>query len=293
MADSARSMPAPDGCVAPTIGAALHWAQARLQGQPQLDSQALLANLLNKPRSYLLAWPERELSALQRQRYAALIERRRRGEPTAYLIGHRDFWSLQLKVNRFTLIPRPDTELLVEIALEWLPTQRPCALVDLGTGCGAIAAAIASERPDCRVSFTDNSAEALSVARDNFEALGLTWDHIGLGNWCAALPRDRRFDLIVSNPPYIAEGDPLLEPAVLEHEPVTALLAGATGLDDLTRICAEAPRHLVAGGGLLLEHGFAQGAPVRKLLSRHGFIGIETHRDLAGHERVSGGRLPA
>ncbi len=267
-------------------------ALAGLPGtDPRLEAEVLLAHVLEQPRSYLLAWPERYLNAAQLDRFRNLAARRLRGEPVSYLTGHREFWSLDLKVTPAVLVPRPETELLVERALHRIPAGRPWLLADLGTGSGAIAAALAKERPDCRITATDASAEALEVAESNFRKLGLGGIATAHGRWCAALPPESRFNLIVSNPPYVAEDDPALEAGDLPWEPQYALRSGPDGLDDIRRIIREAPAHLDAGGWLLLEHGFEQGAAVRRLLAEGGFGDIATHHDLAGHERVSEGRL--
>ncbi len=258
---------------------------------PRLEAEVLLAHVLGKSRSYLVAWPERYLNEAQLDHFRGLAARRLNGEPVAYLTGHREFWSLDLTVTPAVLVPRPDTELLVERALHRIPAGCPWLLADLGTGSGAIAAALAKERPDCRITATDASIEALAVAESNFKQLELDRIATAHGRWCAALPPGSRFNLIVSNPPYVAEGDPALETGDLSWEPQYALRSGADGLDDIRRIIREAPAHLTAGGWLLLEHGFEQGTAVRRLLTKGGFGHIATHRDLAGHERVSEGRL--
>jgi release factor glutamine methyltransferase len=258
---------------------------------PRLEAEVLLAHVLDKSRSYLVAWPERALSREQRERFQELTARRRKGEPIAYLTGHREFWSLDLEVTPAVLIPRPETELLVERALLRIPETGDCRIADLGTGSGAVAAAIARERPRCRILATDLSAEGLEVAQSNFRRLRLDNISTATGRWCAALPRESRFHLMVSNPPYVAEADPYLLKGDLPWEPQQALRSGADGLDDIRRIIQEAPAHLTTGGWLLLEHGFEQGAAVRALLGEGGFSEIKTYRDLAGHERISEGRL--
>jgi release factor glutamine methyltransferase len=258
---------------------------------PRLEAEVLLAHVLEKPRSYLLAWPEQTLTREQQERFQELAARRRNGEPVAYLTGHREFWSLDLQVTSAVLIPRPETELLVEQALRRIPQTGEFRIADLGSGSGAIAAAIATERPRCRITATDLSNEGLAVAESNFRRLRLSNISTATGEWCHALPKESRFDLILSNPPYVAENDPYLLKGDLPWEPQQALRSGPDGLDDIRRIIQQAPAHLAAGGWLLLEHGFEQGAAVRELLGERGFSEINTYRDLAGHERISEGRL--
>lgn len=255
------------------------------------EAQILLAHVLGRPRSWLFAWPEHEPDAAQREVYAGLVEARARGEPIAYLTGRRDFWNLDLAIGPAVLIPRPETELLVELALARLPLDREVCVADLGTGSGAIALAIASERPQARVLATDASEAALEVARGNARRLGLGKLEFARGNWCEVLG-GRRFDLIVSNPPYIASGDPHLAQGDLRFEPAAALASGKDGLDALRAIVAQAPEHLVERGWLLLEQGYDQAAAVRDLLAGSGFESIGSARDAAGHERVSFGRRP-
>ncbi|HEC15390.1 MAG TPA: peptide chain release factor N(5)-glutamine methyltransferase [Sedimenticola sp.] len=279
----------------PTIREALREAGARLASRagaaPRLEAEILLGLALDKPRSHLHAWPDKALRPQQQTGFRDLIERRSRGEPIAYITGRREFWSLELRVTPDTLIPRPETERLVERALELTPEGRPLRIADLGTGCGAIAAAIASERPRCRITATDRCAAALRVAEANFRRLGLTNITPESGEWCAALPRDEGFDLILSNPPYVPDGDPHLERGDLPWEPRDALAAGPDGLSEIRRIIGQAPSHLVPGGWLLLEHGCDQGAGVRELLAGNGFESIDTLRDLAGRERITEGRI--
>ncbi len=211
--------------------------------------------------------------------------------PVGYLLGHRAFWTFDLAVTPAVLIPRPETERLVELALARLPRERPLALADLGTGSGAVALALASERPNARVLATDVAADALAVARSNAARLGIENIAFAEGDWCAALG-DARFDLIASNPPYIEDQDPHLAQGDLRHEPARALASGADGLDAIRIIIDAAPRHLLPGGWLLLEHGRDQAARVRELLAAHAFTEVASALDLAGHERVSLGRVP-
>ncbi|RDH81841.1 MAG: peptide chain release factor N(5)-glutamine methyltransferase [endosymbiont of Seepiophila jonesi] len=261
-------------------------------GSSQLEAAVLLCHLLEKPRSHLYAWPEKMLDSAQYQAYLALLQRRLRGEPIAYITGRREFWSLELEVTPDTLIPRPDTELLVELALAHLAQENHCRIADLGTGSGAIALAIAGERPDCEIHATDRSSAALAVARKNGDKLGFNNVHFHLGSWFEALPGHDCFRLILSNPPYIPNGDPHLAQGDLSSEPREALAAGHDGLDDIREITTAAHNHLLPGGWLLLEHGFDQAAAVQALLLEAGLTEVLSHCDLAGHERITEGRLP-
>jgi release factor glutamine methyltransferase len=271
-----------------TLATALSDATARLKDSdsPGLDAELLLCAVLRKGRSYLRGHPEVVLDEDQSARFAELLAARARGKPIAYLTGKREFWSLELTVTPDTLIPRPETELLVEQALERVPASAAWHILDLGTGSGAIALAIAKERPRCRVTAVDVSAGALGVARDNAAGLDLANLEFLLGDWYTPVAA-RRFHLIVSNPPYIALSDPHLAEGDLRFEPKKALASGTDGLDDLRHIVAATPMHLHAAGVLLLEHGHEQGAQVRDLLLAAGFTGAHSVRDLAGHERVS------
>ena len=256
---------------------------------PRLDAELLLADVLGKSRSYLHTWPEHELEAAQLERYQALLARRQAGEPVAYILGQQGFWSLELEVAPHTLIPRPDTELLVETVLALLPAA-PATLLDLGTGTGAIALALASERPAWRLSGVDRVPEAVALAERNRTRLQLSNARFIESQWFSALTGER-YQLIVSNPPYIAADDRHLAEGDVRFEPSSALVAGADGLDDIRLIIAQAPEHLEAGGWLLLEHGFDQAAAARELLSARGFSAVESRRDLGGHERISLGRF--
>jgi release factor glutamine methyltransferase len=274
----------------PTVAAAL--AAARALGLARLDAQALLGHLLRRPRGWLIAHDDAELTAVDEQAFEALAARRAAGEPLAYLVGEREFHGLRLAVDRATLVPRPETELLVDWAIECLrkvegESQRVPQVLDLGTGSGAIALAVKRACPFAAVTALDASEGALAVARRNGEALRLEIDWLA-SDWWSGLG-ERRFDLLLSNPPYIAEGDPHLD--ALAHEPVLALTAGPQGLDALRHLIATAPQHLSPGGRLLLEHGHDQAEAVRRLLTQGGFSAIETRLDLADHPRCSGGRL--
>lgn len=253
---------------------------------PRLDAELLLAEVLGQSRSYLRTWPERELSAQQLTTYQQLLARRRAGEPVAYLLGRQGFWSLDLAVAPSTLIPRPDTERLVELALELGPEGRAMVL-DLGTGSGAIALALATERRQWQVTGVDRIAAAVALAERNAEAAAVNTVNFILSDWFSALS-GRCFDLIVSNPPYIAADDPHLQQGDLRFEPVSALISGQDGLADIRQIITAARAHL--RGWLLLEHGWQQAAAVRAELERQGYQGVTSWQDLAGQTRVSGGQ---
>jgi len=256
-----------------------------------VDAQWLLAHALGRDRSWLYAHGESGLDVATCDRFAALVDRRAHGEPVAYLTARRGFWTFELQVTPDTLIPRPETESLVERALALLPQDRALRIADLGTGTGAIALALALERRRADVLATDASQAALAVARRNAEALGVSNVRFAQGSWHAALG-EGRFDLIASNPPYIAAGDAHLAVGDLRFEPPSALASGDDGLDAIREIVSGAPTHLEADGWLLLEHGVDQGASVRVLLQQAGFADVITSRDLEGRERVSSGRWP-
>jgi len=258
---------------------------------PRLEAEILLASLLDKPRTYLTAWPEVEITPDQEQSFQAMLERRCAGEPMAYITGRREFWSLDFEVTPDTLIPRPETETLVEEALKYIPKDKTMHIADMGTGSGAIAAAIASERPMCDIIATDFSHNTIQVAQRNFSRLGLNNIHTSMGEWCKALPSEKKFDIIVSNPPYIAEGDGHLAHDGLPWEPQRALRSGDDGLDDIHRIIKDTPRHIAPRGWLFLEHGFDQGERVRSLLKDFGFSSVQTSQDISGHDRVTVGQI--
>lgn len=268
-----------------TLDVALRNAAGRIDA---VDAQWLLLHVLQQPHGWLFAHRGDSLREDVAAAFETLVARRERGEPVAYLTGRRGFWSLDLDVDAAVLIPRPETELLVELALQRIAPESTATIADLGTGSGAIALAIAQQRPLAQVVAVDASADALAVARANAERLGLRVD-MRLGDWLTPVAGER-LDLIVSNPPYIADTDPHL-PA-LAHEPRQALVSGADGLDDIRRIVAQAPAHLAPGGWLLLEHGWDQAGAVRALLSAAGFAQVQSRRDLAGIERCSGARYP-
>ena len=267
-------------------------ATSRLRGdEARLEAELLLAFALDKPRSWFYAHSGDLLDPRDIDSFQRLLRRRAGGEPVAQITGRRGFWSLELSVTRDTLIPRPETELLVELALARLPRTLPARVLDLGTGTGAIALALAAERPLADVAAVDASAAALAVARENAEDAGLPLRLLH-GDWFAPVAGER-FDLVASNPPYIADADPHLSQGDLRFEPRAALASGPDGLDALRAIIAAAPLHLVPGGWLLLEHGHDQGPAVRGLLAAAGFVRVETERDLEQRDRVSLGRWPA
>ena len=279
-------MIATNDAAAMTLAQALTHAAAL--GLARLDAQLLLLHVAGRAqdeRAWLLAHDTDPLPASAGAAYEALCLRRAAGEPLAYLVGEKEFYGLMLRVDRRVLVPRPDTETLVEWALEALEGRPAPSLVDLGTGSGAIALALASRRPDAHVEAVDRSEEALAVARANAQRLGLPVN-FQAASWLEG--SGTGLDLIVSNPPYIADADPHL--AALGHEPLSALASGRDGLDDIRAIVAQAPAHLAAGGWLLLEHGWDQAGAVRALLLSAGFAQVQSRRDLAGIERASGGQ---
>jgi len=255
----------------------------------RLDAEVLLAHVLQQPRSHLHAWPEKLLPDESREHFRQLLQRRLKGEPVAYLTGEREFWSLPLTVTADTLIPRPETETLVAQALQRLPAERPQLIADLGTGSGAIALAIARERPRCRIIATDIAAAAIEAARHNARQLGIHSITFRTGNWCEPLD-GLQLDMIVSNPPYIAETDPHLLAGDVRFEPRSALAAGPQGMDELRRIAHCAASHLQPGGWLLMEHGYDQGGLARQLLEGTGFTEVIDHTDETGQDRVIAGR---
>ena len=255
---------------------------------PKRDAEILLEYVTGKARTYLLAFGETELTAEQEAQLAALLARRQAGEPVAHLVGEREFWSLPLYVSAATLIPRPDTECLVEQALERLPAE-PCEILDLGTGTGAIALALASERPDCDVTAVDVMPDAVALAKRNVARLERHNVTVLQSRWFSALA-GRSFGMIVSNPPYIDEHDPHLAQGDVRFEPLTALVAGNAGLADLEHIVTTSRQHLLPGGWLLVEHGWTQGEAVRALFTDAGFHAVETCRDYGGNDRLTLGQ---
>ncbi|AVD81607.1 peptide chain release factor N(5)-glutamine methyltransferase [Pseudomonas sp. SWI6] len=265
---------------------------AQLPDSPteRLDAELLLAAAIGKSRSYLHTWPERIVSSEAADVFASYLERRRAGEPVAYILGQQGFWKIDLEVAPHTLIPRPDTELLVETALQLQPAS-PARVLDLGTGTGAIALALASDCPAWQVTAVDRVDEAVALAERNRQRLGLDNVKVMASHWFDSLA-GQRFDLILSNPPYIAAEDPHLAEGDVRFEPSSALVAGPDGLDDLRIIVDQAPEHLLPGGWLLLEHGYDQATSVQALLTARGFTEVASRKDLGGHERITMGRLP-
>ncbi|GAB3527678.1 peptide chain release factor N(5)-glutamine methyltransferase [Photobacterium alginatilyticum] len=255
---------------------------------PQLDAAVMLCFVLDKPRSYLLTWPEKTLDSEQSAAFDTVLRRRLAGEPVAYIVGEREFWSLPLKVAPHTLIPRPDTERLVELALEKVPAE-PCSVLDLGTGTGAIALAIASERPELSVTGIDLRPEAAQLALENSQNLKITNTRFLSGSWYSPLTSDERFAVVVSNPPYIDKTDPHLEQGDVRFEPKSALVAEENGLADIRIISEQGRQYLQTGGWLLMEHGFEQGEAVRAILLELGYNQVSTAQDYAGLDRVTMG----
>jgi len=257
-----------------------------------LDAELLLAHVLHKSRAWLYTWPEQQLDTKQIEQFNQLVQRRLNGEPVAHLLGQQEFWTLSLQVTADTLIPRPETERLVELALERIPAKATWRIADLGTGSGAIALAVAKERPTCHIIATDKSMAALQVATENArlnQITNVTFQH---GDWLAAVKDEPLFDMILSNPPYIKNDDPHLQKGDVRFEPDSALQAGAKGLDDLQRLVETALPRLKPGGWLLLEHGYDQKAAVLRLLQQAGYEQVGDYVDLAGQPRVAAGIKP-
>lgn len=279
-----------------TIEAALKAATLQLSASgsdsPALDAAVLLCHALDKPRSYLLTWPDKELDGELQVCFDALLARRCTGEPVAYILGEREFWSLPLKVAPSTLIPRPDTERLVELALDKAVTQEG-DILDLGTGTGAIALALASELPQRQVVGIDLRPEAQQLACENGRRLNITNVTFLHGSWFSPLAAGTKFALIVSNPPYIDEHDPHLDQGDVRFEPKTALVAADNGLADIKHISQAARDYLLPGGWLAFEHGYQQGGAVRTIMQDLGYQSVSTEQDYAGNDRVTLGQFPA
>jgi len=276
------------------IEQALTWAESLLVNSESalLDAQVLLAFALGKETIYLMTWPERELTASQQSQFKTLIDKRINGQPVAHLTGEREFWSLPLKVNDSTLIPRPDTEVLVEIALEKALEKESTDLhiLDLGTGTGAIVLALASELPKAKCIGVDASEEAVKLATENCDMLKFNNVQIKQSNWFDNV--QGQFDIVVSNPPYIDVNDQHLSQGDVRFEPLSALVANEQGLSDIRHICEHANDYLKAGGCLLFEHGFEQAQAVQKILAECAFINIKSYQDYAGNDRVTLGYKP-
>lgn len=273
-----------------TVANVLWQATEQLQHaaeNPKFESEILLCAILEKPRSHLRAHPEKKISATVAKDFQALVTQRAIGRPIAYLLGTREFWSRPFKVSCDTLIPRPETELLVEQTLAILPKGRANRILDLGTGSGIIAITLLLERPENHLTAIELSGPALTIARENARCLGALELTFLNGNWFEPLKPDDAFDVIVSNPPYIAENDPHLAQGDLVHEPALALASGPDGLFAIRHIIAGAPSHLKPGGTLLLEHGFDQADEIARLMTNAGYRAIEQFKDLQGHTRVS------
>ena len=270
-----------------------HWlrqaaSELSASESPKRDAEILLEFVTGKARTYLLAFGETQLSAEQEAQLATLLARRKAGEPVAHLVGEREFWSLPLYVSPATLIPRPDTECLVEQALSRLPAQA-CRILDLGTGTGAMALALASERPDCEVTAVDVMPDAVALAQRNVARLGFPNVTVLQSSWFSALD-NRTFGMIVSNPPYIDEHDPHLTQGDVRFEPLTALVAANEGLADIVHIVTTSRQHLLPGGWLLVEHGWTQGDAVRDVFIAAGYRAVETCRDYGGNDRLTLGQ---
>jgi release factor glutamine methyltransferase len=274
-----------------TVSEALDWATEQLSesDDARLDSQVLLAYALNVSRTWLFTWPDKALDGATLTAFNALIEERKSGTPIAYITGYRDFWSLRLKVTPDTLIPRADTELLVETALTLKNVEKPCDVIDLGTGTGAIALSLANECPSWRITATDINPKTLAVAKENATTLELAVS-FKESAWFDAI--NDRYDIVISNPPYIESDDPHLQQGDLRFEPAGALASGQDGLDDIRRLVQQALKHLKKDGYLLLEHGYQQAEAVRSLMAKAGYIDIETHQDIEDRDRVTLGKIP-
>ncbi len=255
---------------------------------PDIDTRILLCHVLQCNTARLMAWPEQNLSAAETKQFTDLVSQRKQGVPVAYLTGQREFWSLDIAVSNATLIPRPETELLVETVLQNFTAKQQIRLADLGTGSGAIAIAIASERPLWQICASDISADALEIAQNNARTHRLSNIHFIEGSWFEPL-QDTQFDIIASNPPYIASSDPHLKQGDVRFEPVQALTSGITGMDAIEHLCQRAHQHLSPGGMLIFEHGYDQQQTVFDCLKTNGFKDITQYQDFAGHTRISAG----
>lgn len=273
-----------------TIAAAMTESSRLASDSASLDVELLLCHVLECERVYLRTWPDHELTADQVKSFLSLLDKRIKGYPIAYLVGARDFWSLKLAVNEHTLIPRPDTEVLVETVLE-LSIASDARVLDLGTGTGAIALAVASERPQWKVSGLDRFEAVVSLAKENARRNNITNAEFFKSDWFTAV-EDAKFNLILSNPPYIDVNDPHLRQGDVRYEPSSALVSGNNGLEDIAVIICQTPKYLECDGWLVFEHGYQQGAAVRYLLQQAGFREIHTCLDYGGNERVTLGQCP-
>ncbi len=274
-----------------TINDAIAYASAILEHtqhhNAKLEAEILLGAVLNRDRAWLRTWPEKSIGATQWRQFSNYVQRRESGEPVAYILEQRDFWSLSLRVTPDTLIPRPETELLVELALAKIPEEASWTILDLGTGSGAIAIAVAKERPRCRLIATDRLLPALRIARENAHHNQVSNIQFLAGNWLKAFAPHFQAEMILANPPYIMESDPHLSAGDLRFEPAEALASGPQGLDDLQNILLASKAHLKPGGWLLLEHGYHQQAALAERLTEQDYQLIECHKDYAGQPRIS------
>lgn len=256
----------------------------------RLECELLLSHITRRSKAFLYTHPDYELTATEVKHLQEHLERRKSGTPIAYILGVQAFWTVELKVTPDVLIPRPETECLVEKTLELVPPEKVCTIADLGTGSGAIAIALAKERPHWQFTAVDISKNALKIAEDNARNLGISAIQFLQGNWCDNLPHNY-YDAIVANPPYIAENDMALESEVRQHEPKEALIAGPSGLEHIEVLINQARNHLKPGGYLLLEHGYQQGQAVQRIFKEKGYINCGVKKDYAGHSRASFGQL--
>lgn len=262
---------------------------ANTSDSPELDAEILLCLILEKNRSYLRSWPKKQLHAQQRLQFKALLKQRQHGTPIAYITGQREFWSREFKVSPDVLIPRPDTELLIELSLPLIPKDKSCKLIDLGTGSGAIAVTLAAERPYAQIIATDMSETALKIAKQNADYHHCRNIRFLHSVWFSEIA-ENAFDLVVSNPPYIAADDPHLQQGDLRFEPQSALVADENGLKDISQIAESACKHLKIGGHLLIEHGYNQKQQVQAIFESFGYANIQNHTDLGGNPRVTVGQ---
>lgn len=260
----------------------------------RLDAEVLLAYCLNKNRTWLITWPDKELTENETQLFKTLLKRRQSGEPIAHITGTREFWSLDLNISKDTLIPRPETELMIEEILKAYPHSSNINCLDLGTGSGAIALALASERPDWQITATDKSIAALDIAKQNAKQLQLNNIHFINGSWFEALAEEpaQLFDIIASNPPYIPQSDPHLSQGDVRFEPMSALASGEDGLDDIRLICRQALKHMKSGALLIIEHGFDQKAELHDIFMDSGYKNIQQLSDLSHQPRLTCGLKP-
>jgi release factor glutamine methyltransferase len=256
---------------------------------PELDAEILLCLILEKNRSYLRTWPKKQLHAQQRLQFKALLKQRQQGTPIAYIVGVREFWSRDFKVSPDVLIPRPDTELLIELSLPLIPKDKSCKLIDLGTGSGAIAVTLAAERPYTQIVATDINEAALKIAKQNADHYHCRNIRFVQSAWFSEIA-ETAFDLVISNPPYIAADDPHLQRGDLRFEPQSALVSDDNGLKDISLIAESACKHLKEGGHLLIEHGYNQQAQVQAIFESFDYANIQSHIDLGGNPRVTVGQ---